>query len=194
MALNPPVVININGTTDDSFRIADASGIGSVNTVALQTASGVLKLFKADGVTLAKLQVATPTTGEDVAIKSYVDTVAGTTACEQVLAVSLAFNSAAAVNSVFALVDNAYITKVQVVVNTQFNGTNPTVSVGYTGQTTKFMPKGQNNLKLTGTYTREQFSQQNSGAPQTLLLTYDADGSSAGAATVVVWFVPVPKS
>jgi len=140
------------------------------------------------------LQVATPTTGEDVAIKSYVDTVAGTTACEQVLAVSLAFNSAAAVNSVFALVDNAYITKVQVVVGTAFNGTAPTVSVGYTGQTTKFMTTVQNNLKVAGTYTREQFSQQNSGASQTLLLTYAADGSSAGAATVVVWFIPVPKS
>jgi hypothetical protein len=197
MALNPPLISNVNGTTDDSFRIADASGIASADTVALQnTAGSVVKLFKADGSTLATLQVATPTVNDDVATKFYVDGAPTANASEQIVAIPLVFGSGATVNSTFALPNNAYVTKVQVMVKTAFDGTGGTVSVGYSGQTTKFMATSGNNLKVVGAYTREQYTQQNSGGALTVLLTYVAPTGppTAGAADVLVWFVIAPKA
>ena len=198
MALNTPVVNNINATTDDSFRISDSvAGIAGSDTLALQnTAGGVLKLFKADGSTLAKLQVAAPTTNDDVATKNYVDTAPAANASEQVISIPLAYNSGATVNSTYALPNNAYVTKVSVLVTTDFDGTGGTVSVGYTGQTTKFMTTAGNNLKVIGVYTREQFTQQTAGGAQTVLLSYTAPTGSPtkGVATVLVWFVITPKS
>jgi hypothetical protein len=196
MALNPPVVSNVNATTDDSLRISDSvAGIASSDTLALQnTTGGVLKLFKADGTTLAKLQVATPTTNDDVATKSYVDTAPTADASDQILSIPLVFNSAASVSSTFTLPNNAYVTKVSVLVTTAFDGTTPTVSVGYTGQTTKFMTTGSNNLKTIGAYIREQYTQQNSGVARSVLLTYTQSASTVGAATVLVWFVIAAKA
>ena len=197
MSLNAPTVSNVNGTTDNSFRIADNAGIASADTVAFQnTGSSVVKLFKADGSTLATLQVATPTTNDDVATKSYVDGAPTANASEQIVAIPLAFNSGATVNSTFALPNNAYVTKVQVMVKTAFDGTGGTVSVGYTAQTTKFMATSVNNLKVVGAYTREQYTQQNAGSAQTVLLTYVAPTGqvTAGAADVLVWFVIAPKA
>lgn len=195
MALNTPVISNANGTTDDSFRIADSTGIASADTLALQnTTGGILKLFKADGTTLAKLQVATPTNADDVATKTYVDGAPSANASEQVVAIPLAFGSGATVNSTYALPNNSYVTRTQVLVTTPFNGTAPTVSVGYSGQATRFMATAGNNLKAQGAYNRDQYTQQNAGTAQTVLLTYVADSSSAGAATVLVYFVIAPKS
>lgn len=196
MALNTPVVSTINATTDDSLRISDSvAGIAGSDTLALQnTTGGILKLFKADGSTLAKLQVAAPTTNDDVATKNYVDTAPTANASEQMIAIPLAFGATSPVSSTFALPNNAYVTKVTVLVRTLFNGTAPTVSVGYTGQLSAFMATAGNNLKVQGSYTREQFTQQSSGTPKQVLLTYTQDGSSAGAADVLVWFVITPKS
>jgi hypothetical protein len=196
MALNPPAVSNVNGTTDDSFRIADSTGIASADTVALQnTAGSVVKLFKADGSTLTKLQVATPTNNDDVATKFYVDGAPTANAAEQIVFIPLVFGSGATVNSTYALPNNAYVTKVQVIVRTAFDGTGGTVSVGYTAQTTKFMTTANNNLKSVGTYSKEQYTQQNSGGALTVLLTYAAPvGATAGAADVLVWFVIQPKA
>jgi hypothetical protein len=196
MALNPPNISNVNGTTDDSFRIADSTGIASADTVAFQnTAGSVVKLFKANGSTLAVLQVATPTTNDDVATKFYVDGAPTANASEQIVVVPLVFGSGATVNSTFALPNNTYVTKVQVIVKTAFDGTGGTVSVGYSGQTTKFMGTATNNLKVGGAYTREQYTQQNAGTAQTVLLTYVAPtGATTGAADVLVWFVIAPKA
>lgn len=194
MALNTPKVSRTNGTSSASFRIADSTGISSANVVAIQNVSGVAKLFKADGTTLAKLQVAAPTTNDDVSTKSYVDT--GLNSAEQVVAIPLALNSPASVNSTYALPNNTYVTKVTVFVTTAFDGTGGTVSVGYTGQTSKYMATGGNNLKTIGVYTRDQYTQQNSGSAQTVLLSYTAPtgGPTTGAATVLVWFAVVPKT
>jgi hypothetical protein len=197
MALNAPAVSNVNGTTDDSFRIADlAGGIASADTVAFQNTTGsVVKLFKANGSTLATLQVATPVSNDDVATKSYVDGAPTANASEQIVAIPLVFGSGATVNSTYALPNNAYVTKVQVQVTTAFDGTGGTVSVGYSGQTTKFMATANNNLKVLGAYTKEQYTQQNAGTAQTVLLTYVAPtGAAAGAADVLVWFVIAPKA
>lgn len=195
MALNPPAVSNVNATSDNSFRIADTSGIASTNTVALQTASGVLKVLNSDGSSLVKLQVANPTTNDDVATKSYVDAAAGITSCEQVLTMTLAFGTAGTQTSTFLLPTGTYVTKVQVQVGpTPFNGTAPTLSVGYTGQLTKFMTTADNNLKVAGLYTKEQFSQMAHGSPAGVILTYVADSSSAGDANIRVWFVQAPKT
>lgn len=190
MALSAPNISNQNGTSSDSFYIADAGGLSSADTVALQnTAGGILKLFKVDGSTLANLQVGTPSNNDDVATKSYVDGSPAANAAEQLVVIPLAFGSGATVNSTYALPNNAHVTKVQVQVTTAFDGSAPTVSVGYSGQATKFMATTDNNLTVQGVYTKEQYNPQDSGGSQTVLLTYVADSSTAGAATVLVWFV-----
>lgn len=196
MALNDPVISNVNGTTDNAFRIADGtSGIAGENTLALQnTEGGVLKLFKADGATLATLQVGTPFNNNDVATKSYVDTAPVVDAAEQIIAIPFNNATGATSGSTYQLPDNSYVTKVSILVITPFDGTAPTVSVGYTGQTTKFLAAAGSNLKVAGIYTREQFTVQNSGTDKSVLLTYVDSDSNNGSAVALVWFVISPRS
>ena len=197
MPLPAPVINNVNGTSDDAFRIASSAGIFDVNAIVLDnnTSAGTLALRKgSDGTTLMKLQVAAPSVNDDVATKQYVDSAPTANASEQIVAIPLVFGSGAAVNSTFALPNNTFVTKVQVQVKTLFDGANPTVSVGYSGQTTKFMATAGNNLKSVGVYTREQYTQQNAGSPQTVLLTYTASASTTGDAIVLVWFAIAPKA
>jgi hypothetical protein len=189
MAMPTPALSNINGTTANGFFIADVAGVSNADTLALENDAGSLKLFKIDGTTLATMQVGLPTNNDDVATKSYVDSAPVANATEQVVAVPLAFNSAGTVNSTYALPNNARVTKVTVVVSTPFDGTAPTVSVGYSGQATKFMTTTDSLLTQGGSFTKEQWTAQNAGTAQTVLLTYVADSSTAGAATVLVWYV-----
>jgi len=197
MPLPDPYISNVNGTSADAFRISDSSGANGASAIILDnnTAPGTLALRKgSDGTTLMKLQVGAPSANDDVATKNYVDTAPTANAAEQILALSLAFNSSSPVTSGYAIPNNAYVTKVQVQVTTAFDGTGGTVSVGYTGQLTKYMPTSANNLKVKGVYNLEQYTQQTSGSGQQTLLTYVAPtGATAGAATVLVWFVIIPK-
>lgn len=195
MALPAPNISNVNGTQADAFRIGGPTPF-SANGLLLDNVSsaGTLQLFKSDGSTRAKLQVATPTVNEDAATKQYVDSAAGTTSCEQVLSMTLAFGTAGTQTSTFLLPTGTQVTKVQVVVATPFNGTAPTVTVGFTAALTAFMTTPDNNLKVAGSYTKEQYATMSAGSPSGVILTYVADTSSAGAATVLVWFVQAPKS
>jgi hypothetical protein len=196
MPLPSPSISNINGTQSDAFRIGDTSGPFGANALILDnnTSAGTLKVLLADGVTLAPVQVAAPSAGDDAANKTYVDSSPAVNSTEQVLAIPLVFGDTSPKASTYTLPNSTYVTKVQVIVTTAFNGTTPTVSVGYFGQATKFMTTAQNNLASVGSYTAEQYTQQNSGSAPAVGLTYTAGGSSAGAATVLVWFVIAPKS
>jgi len=201
MALNDPAVSNVNGTTDDSFRIADAVGSGgitSTNTLALQNVGGLAKLYKANGSTLASMQVGAPTNNDDVATKAYVDTAPVVNAAEQIVAKTINWNTSISPmpTSTYALPAGAKVTKVQVIVSPAFNGTGPvTLEVGYSGSTSAFMTTAQNNLTVQGVYSREQYT--NVGAsPVNVLYTFTpATGTpSAGKAEVLVWFVIAPKT
>ena len=195
MALPTPYISNINGIQDNALRIGEGGGPFAANALILDndTVPGTLRVTSAAGV-LATVRVGAPSASDDVATKDYVDTSPAANAAEQIVAIPLVFGSGATVNSTFALQNNTFVTKVQVLVKTQFDGAAPTVSVGYSGQATKFMATASNNLKVVGAYTREQYTQQNAGASQTVLLTYTASASTTGEATVLVWFAIAPKA
>mgnify|MGYP006288526009 CR=1 FL=1 len=198
MSLPDPYISNVNGTSAVAFRISDSSGANGATAIILDndTTPGTLALRKgSDGTTLMKLQVGSPSANDDVATKSYVDTTNPGLSAEQLVVVPLAFNSGATVNSTYALPNNTNVTKVQVQVATAFDGTGGTVSVGYSGQATKFMKTTDNNLKVKGSYNLEQYTQQSAGTPQTVLLTYVAPtGATVGSANVLVWFVVAAKA
>jgi hypothetical protein len=101
---------------------------------------------------------------------------------------SLAFGSSSPV-TMFTLPANAIVHAVQVIIDTPFNGTAPTMSVGVAGTTSKFMGTGDVNLKGTAkdVYTVHP-GEPADGSPENLILTYAADGSAAGAARVLVTY------
>lgn len=199
MALPTPYISNINGIQDNALRIGEAGGPFAANALILDNDSvpGTLRITNAAG-TLAKVRVGAPSANDDVATKNYVDTSPAANAAEQIVGLQLNYNSTSPVTSTFTLPNNAFVTKVQVIVTTAFDGTGGTVEVGWAGagNTDKFMATAGNNLKAQGVYTREQFTQQNSGSPQAVVLTYTAPTGSptVGAANVLVWFVIQPKS
>jgi hypothetical protein len=110
---------------------------------------------------------------------------ASTSLCDKVDTTSLAFGSAATV-SLFSTGAADVINKLQVVVDTPFNGTAPTVSIGVAGTVSKYSAVTDVDLKTAGVY------EINPGLPaagiEALIATYAADTSSAGAARILIFY------
>lgn len=112
---------------------------------------------------------------------------AGTTdQCCTVDTTSLAFGSSSPV-TMFTLPANAVVEKVQIVVDTAFDGTAPTVSIGVSGTTSKYMPATAVDLKTTGEYEYHPGLTADGGT-NAIIATYSADSSSAGAARILVHY------
>ena len=108
-----------------------------------------------------------------------------TSLCDKVDTTELAFGSSAAV-SLFSTGAADVINRMQVVVDTPFNGTAPTVSIGVAGTVSKYSAVTDVDLKTAGVY------EINPGLPaagiEALIATYAADSSSAGAARVLIHY------
>lgn len=104
---------------------------------------------------------------------------------------SLAFGSSSSV-SMFTLPANASVQYVRVEVDTLFNGT-PSMSVGISGNTSKYMASTQVSLAGAGETAPVIFEVQPgitpTGSTESLIITYSAGGASAGAARVLVGYV-----
>lgn len=112
---------------------------------------------------------------------------AGSTAqCQTLDTTSVAFGSSSPVTA-FTLPADAVIGEIEVVVDTAFDGTAPTMSVGISGQTSKYMPTTAVDLKTTGVYKFHP-GLAAEGSTQALIITYSADSSTAGAARVIVHY------
>lgn len=114
---------------------------------------------------------------------------AGTTAANDKLdTTSLAFNSSATVN-MFSTGASDVIEYIEVIVDTAFNGTAPSMSVGIAGTVSKYVASTQVDLTATaGTkfYTHNGLPAQGAEA---LIITFTAaGGASAGAARVIAHF------
>lgn len=87
--------------------------------------------------------------------------------------------------SLFSTAATDILSKVQVVIDTPFNGT-PSLSIGVTGTTSKYM--GTTDVDLTAA-TGTVF-EVHPGLPaagvEALIATYTAGGASAGAARILV--------
>lgn len=101
---------------------------------------------------------------------------------------SLTFGSTTTV-SMFTLPANAVIEKVRLILDTPFNGTTPTATVGYSGQASILMGSAQNDLKgLSGDSYETYPYLVPSGSTRDLEITYAASGSTAGAARILVFY------
>lgn len=101
---------------------------------------------------------------------------------------SLAFGSASTV-SMFTLPANAVVQAVRVIVDTQFNGT-PSLSIGISGTTSKYMSSTQLSLTAAGGTIFEVYPGiAASGSTEALIATYSAGSASAGAARIEVDYV-----
>lgn len=109
---------------------------------------------------------------------------ASTEACLKTDTTTLAFGASSPV-TLFTLPANAIIDKVQVIVDTAFNGTAPTLSIGIAGNTSKYTGTGDVDLKTTNMYEVEP-GLVSVGSTEALIATYSADSSSAGSARIII--------
>lgn len=97
---------------------------------------------------------------------------------------SLAFGTSSPL-SLFTLPANAVIHLVKVIVDTAFDGTAPTLSIGVSGTASKYMGTSDVDLKTAGIYEVDPGVTAN-GSTEALIATYAADSSAAGAARILV--------
>jgi hypothetical protein len=88
--------------------------------------------------------------------------------------------------TMFTLPANAVVDRILVVVDTAFDGTNPTVSIGVSGTASKFMPATASDLTTLGIYEYDASDVATSGSTQAIIATYSAGGSSVGSARMIV--------
>lgn len=81
----------------------------------------------------------------------------------------------------------ARIGKIKVEVETAFNGTSPSLSVGVAGDTARYMGATDNDLKTTGIYELDAAYEEDA-SPEAVIITYSASSSSAGSARVTVQY------
>lgn len=101
---------------------------------------------------------------------------------------TLAFGASSPL-AMFTLPANAVVRKVSVVIDTAFNGA-PSLSVGITGQTSKYLGSTQVDLTAAaGTVFEVDPGVAPSGSPENLIATYAAGGATQGSARILVEYV-----
>lgn len=81
---------------------------------------------------------------------------------------------------------NVPLIKVRIV--TPFNGTAPTISIGIVGTTSKYVTTGQTDLKADAGTTFDIDPGLPLDGSESLIITYNADSSSAGEAEVLTFY------
>lgn len=134
-----------------------------------------------------------PTAGQALTVASFTSniitlqwtTIAAGTDKMVVDTTSLAFGASSPV-TMFTLPANAVVMLVQVIVDTAFNGT-PSLSIGVTGTTSKYVPSTAVDLTAVATTVFEYIPGLTAdGSTNALIATYAAVGASAGAARILV--------
>lgn len=100
---------------------------------------------------------------------------------------TIAFGSTSPV-AMFSLPVGAIVEKLQVIVDTPFNGT-PSLSIGVTGTTSKYLASTQADLTAAAGTVFEVAPGQAAGAGEALIATYAAGSATAGSARVLVAYV-----
>lgn len=180
--------LNVSG--DDIVINSDAAGSSNDWTATLrrnaaQTAALAVVLPPAKGTDGHVLRQKSGTAGGVLELELVA---AGSTeACETVDTTSLAHGSSSPV-SMFTLPATAVVTKIQLIIDTAFNGT-PSASIGIAGTTSKYMASTQIDLTATaGTIFEVHPGLAAAGSTEDLIITYSAGGASAGAARALVFY------
>lgn len=109
-----------------------------------------------------------------------------TSACVKVDTTNIVFGDTGAV-TLFTLPANAVVHAVRLILDTAFDGTSPTVAVGISGTTGKYMASSQNNLQGSdGDLFETHPTHAASGSTEALIATVSNGSATAGAARVEV--------
>lgn len=101
---------------------------------------------------------------------------------------ALAFGDSSPV-AMFTKPANSYVSKVEVVIDTPFDGAAPTVSIGISGTTSKYVASNQVDLTASaGTVFDVTPGEAVTVGTEALIATYNADGSTAGAARILTYY------
>jgi hypothetical protein len=188
-AFTKVTALSLEATSDIGLVInSDAAGSGADFKITLarpstgQTADYTLTLPTSAG---SPSQVLT-TDGSGVT--SWTTVSGGTSNGVLIDTTSLAFNSASSV-SMFTLPANAVVHKVEVIIDTPWATGTATMTVGVSGTTSKYA--GSNLIDLYGAAKDIYVStpgEAASGSAESLIITYAASTSTAGAARVLVYY------
>ena len=177
--------IKISG---DSFEInSDAAGSGADWKYTIQRPSSgmgaavTLTLPVDDGTPGQYLQT------DGSGVLSFQTVSAGATNIVQTDDTALAFGASSPV-TMFTKPAGSKLPEVRVYVDTAFNGTNPSLSIGITGTTSKYGSTGQVDLTAVGVYVWDPGVDVVVGA-ENLIATYSSGSSTAGAARIEVDYV-----
>ena len=104
---------------------------------------------------------------------------------------TLAFGASSPV-SLFTKPANALVERIKVIVDTPFDGTNPQLSIGISGTTSKYGAASHIDLTAdAGTVFDLDYGLPATGGTEALIGTYSGDGSAAGSARIqVIYVVP----
>lgn len=111
---------------------------------------------------------------------------ASTASSEKVDTTSLAFGDSSPV-AMFTTGANDVINRVEVIVDTAFNGT-PTLSIGISGTTSKYMATSDVDLTATAGTSFVVYPNKTAQGAESLIATYSAGSASAGAARIQVYY------
>lgn len=108
-----------------------------------------------------------------------------------VLATSFNFSSVSPMTFASGLPANAIVNSVQLIVDTPFNGTAPTVSIGVASNPSKYMATTDNNLTIGGVYqTTPGLISDTSN--ESIIVTCSEGNSTAGSARIILMYsIPI---
>lgn len=188
---------NTGDTADAQITVSQLNNtgnqiaIGSTNVLNLQqnsAQSGALTIILppakgTDGQVLA--QKAGTAAG---VIEYQFITAANTSACINTDTTSLAFGSSSTV-AMFTLPANAVVESARVIIDTAFNGT-PSLSVGISGSTSKYLSSNQVDLTAAANTIFEVYPGKAANvSTEALQISYTAGSATAGAARVEIDYV-----
>lgn len=166
---------------------SDAAGSGTDWKVTIQRATSgmsaayILTLPVDDGTPNQYLQT------DGSGVLSWQTVSAGATNIMQTDDTALAFGASSPV-TMFTKPAGSKIAEIRIYVDTLFNGTTPTLSIGISGTTSKYGSTGQVDLTTVGVYVWDPGIDVTGGS-ENLIATYSAGSSSAGAARIEVDYV-----
>lgn len=187
-AADVPVVGSVIAASGDALQLnEDAAGSGADWLYTIQRPSSgmgapvTLTLPVDDGSPSQVLQT------DGSGVLSWITVAAGT---DKVVTdtTNLTFGTTSPL-ALFTLPANAVVEAVRVIVDTAFNGT-PSLSIGVSGTTSKYMSSTQVDLTAAATTVFEVTPGLTaSGSTEALIATYAAGSASAGAARIEVDYV-----
>ncbi len=120
----------------------------------------------------------------DGAGNHYYGDVGNTAPCVKVDRTALAFGTSTPV-TMFTTPASGVINKMRFKVDTAWNGTNPSISVGIAGDTSKYLGAGDVNLQKVGIH---EVNLEADSSSEALIITYSAGGATQGAGGLFTYY------